>query len=358
MSQSNSGVTLADDITVQDPSPSVSPMSKNRLTWANGVGTVVTQDYTFHSDEKFDLGFDYESLYYEPILGNAMKLVLRTSKDTDGNDIVEPKMVKLTVEEINTIEEFCIKYIDIANYIVFAYDPENGLYAGSILKSEAIEKGFKWTIIGAPNFEASKWVDNNWVRLKATILETGHMNIDPVTICNLCIMGLTEEEYNAWPPRPNEHYVWDFREEKWVDRRELSTTIYNALLSVRTNFEAARWRTYGKYIPQYEQSTWMDQCLEAQAFLDDPSTETPYLDTFLANREDDYIPTKEELAKDVLTNHKEWKVVMAKINAKQWNYLKKIEHAATCADVDRFQKEATEWCNKQLAELGSEVQLR
>lgn len=358
MSQSNNGVNLADDVTIPSQSPTISIKSKNRLTWANGAGTVVTQDYTFHSDEKFELGFDYESLYYEPILGNAMKLVLLEAKDANGNDTVEPKMVGLTVEEINTIEEFCIKYIDIANYIVFAYDPENGLYAGSILKSEAIEKGLKWTIIGAPNFEASKWVDNNWVRLKATILETGQMNVDPGSICNLCIMGLTEEEYNAWPPRPNEHYVWDFKEEKWVDRRELPTTIYNALLAVRTNFEAVRWRTYGKYIPQYEQGTWMDQRLEAQAFLDNPAAETPYLDTFLASREDDYIPTKEELAKDVLANHKEWKVAMAKVNAKQWNYLKKIEHATAPAEVDKVQEEATEWCNKKLAELGSEVQLR
>src|SRR5699024_3153305 len=90
--------------------------------------------------------------------------------------------------------------------------------------------------------------------------------------------------------------------------------------------------------------TWRDQIEEAQNYLEYMNTEnitveTPYIDTFLTERTDENKPTKEELCNDILDNNKKYKIAMATVNAKQWNYLKRAEACTTNTEIDTIKEE-------------------
>ena len=333
--------------------------SKNILTWVGNSGSVTTHGIKFDiEDEKPQLSFEYISLYYEPKFNNAFYVGKVKYKDENNEEKVRIGKKFMDENEIKEVENYCESFLEKADYQVWAYEEDTGFYLGTMMKTEADKKGYKYTTKTGPQYPASKFIPekDEWVKLKATILESGHLNMDPNAICNQCIMGLTEEEFEKFPPRPSDTYTWDFKKEQWVDQRDPDRVKYNASLNVRSQIESVRWRAAGHYTTQFEQMTWMIQLQEARDYLADPEHAiTPYIDTFLENRVDEYVPTKKELCEDIINNNLEFIKSMAEVSAVQWSFLKKIQHAESVADIDRYEKEAVRWSNVKLKEYGSEA---
>ena len=305
--------------------------------WNGESGSIVSRGYKLNLKDKLELSFPYDTIYYEPEVNNKMK-------------IIGEKIFKLTDSEIQEIQKKCEKFLETGDYIVQAYDPSTGLFEGEMYRSEAKQKRFKFRIFESPEHPVSKWVDGKgWVRIAASIMENGTVNLNPGSICPKCVLLLTEEEWNNFPERPNDFFVWDFVESSWKDPRKFEDLKSNAYVDIRHMFESIRWKADGGFIPQYEQQTWMDQYNEAKTWLVNKNAETPYIDAFLNNRTDEYIPEKSEYCKEVVEKHKKFLVSMAKINASQWSFLKKLEHAKDNDEIDKIKNEATTKMNELIS---------
>lgn len=305
-------------------------------TWDGIFGRIISNEYKFTTNEKFELGFKYDSLYYEPEVDSKFKIL-------NGDKIY------LTIEEIEEIHKFCDSYSNEQDYEVQAYSSEDGIFEGVMLKSAAEKEGFKYRLTEVPDHPASKWIDEKgWVKIKASILESGHLVLDPPSMCQKCLIALTEDEWKTFPERKNPYYIWDFKESKWYDPRKIEDLKKSSQLEIRNAFEGVRWKVNGKFIPQFEQETWNEQLLEARSWLSDNNSETPYIDTFLVERTDELKPTKEELCNDIISNHNEYMKSMALVNAVQWGYLKRIDTAKTNEEVDLIKDEAIKDANTRI----------
>lgn len=173
-------------------------------------------------------------------------------------------------------------------------------------------------------------------------MDDGTLRLNPGGRCEKCTLFFTEEEWKVLPEQPTSDYIYDIVNQEWIDPRKFANVLHETQLEIRNYFEAIRWKEWGKYIPQYEQLTWRDQIEEAQNYLADQTVETPYIDTFLNERTDINKPTKQELCSDILNNNKQYKIAMAKVNAKQWNYLKRAESCTTNDELDEIRAEIKE----------------
>jgi len=351
---------LPDDVKNEiNPKVTYNKHSRNVLTWVGNKGSITTHGIKFDiEDEKPVFSFEYTALYYEPILNNAFYVGKVTYTDENNEEKFRIGKKYMSEEEVQEVESYCESFLEQADYQVWAYEEDTKFYIGTMMKKEADAKNYKYTTKTGPQFQASKFDEKTetWLKLKATILESGHLNLDPNSICNQCMIGLTEEEYNNFPKRPSDTYTWSFKEEKWVDNRDLDKTKYNASLSVRSQIEAVRWRSSGKYTTQFEQATWMIQLQEARDYLANPDTAiTPYIDTFLDMRVDEYIPDKKTFCEDIIENNIKFIKTMAEVSAIQWSFTKKIQYATTTQEVDQIEKEAMKWSNLKLKELGSDA---
>jgi len=333
--------------------------SPNALIWHNTIGTVIASGIQFSiKDEKPQFSFSYITMHYEPRLHNAFYMTDIKYIDESGEERTRLGNKYMTEDEIKEVEAYCISFLDTADYQVWAYEPDTLFYTGPMLKSIAIKKNYKYTIKSGPKYEASRYDPDteSWIQLRATILDDGTLNVNPNYICDRCVLGLTDEEFNKFPRRPKDTYKWDFQTESWKDTRDLDETKYKAKLAVKSLIEAVRWKVSGQYTTQFEQFTWMIQLQEARDYLADPEHAiTPYIDTFLKKRVDKYIPTKEELCNDILNNNKEFIELMAELSAIQWAFLKNIQYAESTEDVDKYEKEANIWSNTKLRMLGSKA---
>ena len=185
---------------------------------------------------------------------------------------------------------------------------------------------------------------DHWEPVVAIIMDDGSLRLNPGGRCERCVLFFTEEEWNEFPKQPTSDYIYDITNQEWIDPRKIADVLHETQLEIRNYFEAVRWKEWGKYIPQYEQLTWRDQIEEAQNYLEYMNTEnitvsTPYIDTFLTERTDENKPTKEELCNDILNNNKKYKIAMATVNARQWNYLKRAEACTTNTELDAIRDE-------------------
>lgn len=177
------------------------------LTYSSNLARVSCGDLLLESNDRPNLPFAYDALYFEPPTGLAFKVLAN-------------EQIPLTKEEIAVCEHYCDSFLDSADYPVFACD-DAGVFAGNMHKSEAIEKSLKFTFPQGPDHPASKWVGEQWVRIRASILDDGRLVLDPASICERCIIALTSEEWNAFPQPPvaqdGEEYRWNFVSEDWQD---------------------------------------------------------------------------------------------------------------------------------------------
>lgn len=298
------------------------------VTYVNNKSIIIYNDLRFDTDIKPELSFQFDTLYYEPPTDHFVKGI--------NNEYFE-----LTEEEKQECDTYCRTYVNTADYPVYAYD-EKFIFVGRILKSEAIAKNYGYTILEEPGNVVSKYVIDHWEPIVAIIMDDGTLRLNPGGRCEKCILFFTENEWKVFPEQPTSDYIYDITNQEWIDPRKFANVLHETQLEIRNYFEAIRWKEWGKYIPQYEQLTWRDQIEEAQNYLVDQTVETPYIDTFLNERTDINKPTKQELCSDILNNNKQYKIAMAKVNAKQWNYLKRAESCTTNAELDEIRTEIKE----------------
>ena len=300
------------------------------ITYVNNTAIIIYNDLRFDTNIKPELSFQFDTLYYEPPTNHFVKGI--------NNEFFE-----LTEEEKSECNTYCKTYVENADYPVYAYD-DKFIFVGRILKSEAISKNYGYTILEEPGHVVSKYVTDHWEPVIAIIMDDGSLRLNPGGRCERCVLFFTEEEWNEFPKQPTSDYIYDITNQEWIDPRKIADVLHETQLEIRNYFEAVRWKEWGKYIPQYEQLTWRDQIEEAQNYLEYMNTEnitveTPYIDTFLTERTDENKPTKEELCNDILDNNKKYKIAMATVNAKQWNYLKRAEACTTNTELDAIRDE-------------------
>ena len=300
------------------------------ITYVNNTAIIIYNELRFDTNIKPELSFQFDTLYYEPPTNHFVKGI--------NNEFFE-----LTEEEKSECNTYCKTYVENADYPVYAYD-DKFIFVGRILKSEAISKNYGYTILEEPGHVVSKYVTDHWEPVVAIIMDDGSLRLNPGGRCERCVLFFTEEEWNEFPKQPTSDYIYDITNQEWIDPRKIADVLHETQLEIRNYFEAVRWKEWGKYIPQYEQLTWRDQIEEAQNYLEYINTEnitveTPYIDTFLTERTDENKPTKEELCNDILDNNKKYKIAMATVNAKQWNYLKRAEACTTNTELDAIRDE-------------------
>lgn len=312
-------------------------MSANFCTWDGFIGQITSNDIRFTTNEKFDLGFEYDTLYYEPAANNSFK-------------ILKNEMLQLTDAEIQRITKYQAEYSEKQDYPVWAYD-DHKLYLGEFLKSEAISKGYSYTLIGAPDHPASKLTDDGWKKVKMAVLENGSIILDPASFCVLCLLGFTEEEYKLLPARPSLNYLWDFKSNGWYDPRSLEDCKFTAISDAKGHFDHIVAHEMRDFTPYRQMDTWIWQVKEAEAFqagVEPSATTMPYLWSFLENRTNKNKPTMGELCQDVLDNHRRYLKVSAEINALLWDQLNIIQQATTNAEVDAIMKDVNNLVSKRL----------
>lgn len=295
------------------------------LTFVDGNAIIIYNDLRFDTNIKPELSFQFDAIYFEPPTDHFVKGI--------NNEFFE-----LSEEEKEECYLYCKNYVNSADYPVYAYD-DKFIFVGRILKSEAVSKNYGYTILEEPGNVVSKYVTDHWEAVVAIIMDDGSLRLNPSGRCEKCVLFFTENEWKVFPKQPTKDYIYDIVNGEWIDPRKFEDVLHETQLEIRNYFEAIRWKEWGKYIPQYEQLTWRDQIEEAQNYLANQTTETPYIDTFLNERTDQNKPTKEELCKDILNNNKEYKIAMAKVNAKQWNYLKQAEVCVTNTELDALREE-------------------
>lgn len=298
----------------------------NILVWQNNEAIIHTHDTVFTSTTKPVLSFAYDELYCE----QPTSAYFYTAHG---------RQFSLTDEQIQECLDFCEDFYSNGDYNVYAYDPiDYNLFKGFLLKSECVSKGYKYVVDKAPENLTASWneISQEWITYYAVITENGTLIKDiATTACDKCVVFLTKEEFHKLPIREHDTDSWDFTTETWVDKRDLAQLRKNSILKIRNSFEAVRWKAISEFVPVYEQDTWRIQLAEAQAFLELGSeADTPYIDTFLNERSDITKPSKAELVQDILENHALYVKAMARVNAKQWDFMKAIDTADTGYTVD------------------------
>ncbi len=293
------------------------------LTWSNGMGRVSSGDYLFDVESAPALSFGFDALYYETPTGLAFK-------------VVEGEQVALTEEEIAACRAYCDGYLENGDYPVQAYETENGLYRGVMLKSEAGEKGYSYLIGNLPDHPVSKWTGDAWERVAAVIRSDGSYVLMPASICDACVLFFTESEWaeHSKPVRSTEK--WDFATETWKDSRTVEQAKKSADAWIRGLYVARRKALMGSG-PYQELASWPWQIDEAKAWQADNSAATPFLDGVLAalNEDENTATPKAELVESVLKyTDAEWLGAVGQVHGEMYVNLKKLRAAETLKDID------------------------
>lgn len=299
------------------------------LSWSSGLGKAAFGDIMVDIQVKPELPFDFEALYFEPDTGMLIRIGL------DGMQYL------LTDEEMAACEAQARHLVEHADYTVAAYDGE-GIFRGAMLRSEAEEQELL-TTLRMPGHPASKMVDGQWQPVKAVIMDSGILKLDPESVCQLCLLVMTEAEWEAFPSRPATPFeVWDFATETWMDKRLLQEVKDEGRALIRRVFEGARRALLGA-VPELEQSTWAVQEKEARAWLEDGAVPTPFIDLALQGQP----RTKKELCEDILANAGSTWSLLGKIHAAQWQWYTAVNDCLENVQVDAllFALSETDWEN-------------
>lgn len=293
-------------------------ISQTVLTWTNGIGKAAYDGIMIDIDSKPVMTFAFDSLYYEPETGLLLKIIAN-------------QQITLTNSEIVECECQAKLLVDNADFYVAAYD-DDGVYTGYMLKSVAIDHNYKWTI-EQPDHPSSRMTNGKWVRIVAVIMEDGTLLVQPGGVCPLCVVHMTQEEWNKFTPKPETPFQkWDFVHEVWYDGRDIEDVKKQYIEKARQVFEDLRKQFQKKVIPQYERETWATQKAEALAYLSDNTVSTPHLDVLLSGR----IITKQAFCEDIIRNAQE----MDKINFctmnEQYKFFDEVKAQTSLIDLDNL----------------------
>mgnify|MGYP006988872604 CR=1 FL=1 len=308
----------------------------------DGVDTHLTTkgNKFFLQNEAPELSFDFNQIIYDP----DNQQFQYTTNDNQT-------LLNLNELQIAEIEDYLEYYMDEHDYIVHAYSEPYNLFEGSMAKSTAEAQGFSYRINEIPTDLCPKWVEEHqrWENCVLIIYDDGAPLYHPEGICSRCVKGFTYEEFQNIPEQPSPYHLWDLANDVWYDGRTLERAKLDAAVSIRADFEIYRHEMspYKYFIGDYENITWQYQLDEAKHWLEDNSWSTPYIDTFLLNRTDNDIPTKEEFCNDVIENNNEFIIAIAKINAEQWQFLSQLKHCITNEECIEVSNQAKLYCENK-----------
>lgn len=128
---------------------------------------------------------------------------------------------------------------------VSAYDPnDHNLYQGNMLLSEVKEKNLYFTTIPC-DYPVAKYdeLEDKWEKVVTIIQEDGYVVHNPDSYCVKCVVFLTQEELDKYPPIPESlmyspYLRWDFTKENWKDSRSIRDCRENYISTVTDKFNA------------------------------------------------------------------------------------------------------------------------
>lgn len=306
--------------------------------WSGTSGKIVSQGIVFEIDKKPNLGFTYDSVFYEP--ATNMSFFTTTWKDSEGNDSVVK--LALSEEDIAQIHKYCDEFIEKEDYEVSVYNSDN-IFIGVYLKSQAVANKLKYSITSKPATPIAKYIEekDDFYPVFVVFKEEGFPIFNPTTLTDDMVLFLTKEEWDQLPERKNYKYSLDFTTNKWVDKRELDKVKTDAIMSVRLYFDHAKIQTHGDFKAGYrtptEMAQWTIQEQEAHAYKKDNKALTPFLDGFLSVNSQ---LTKEELVNKILDDYTKASLKrQGKLHGEMYNYIYRIKQAETNDAVDSIMNE-------------------
>lgn len=310
------------------------------LTWSSGICRVLSNGFLFETNTKPKLPFEFVSLFYEPIVSNQIY-------------IYDNVQYHLTDEQVTACQEFCDKFHEVNDYPVLAYDNKN-IFVGSMLKSLAIEKNYKFMLGDIPEYAVSKYNETKaiWEEVVFIIREDGSIVKRPGGYCDQCTYFYTQEEFDANPileeHDDNRYWRFDVESNLWINIGDELNDLKKSLeLRIREKFEKERIDVYGRYTPNYERLTWDVEITEAIAYLHDVSASTPYTDGILIGLEDPNV-TKDIYIKKIMTHNETEKYnALGIIHGKMYKQIYTIRNATTIEELKVLQQQLEESLRQQ-----------
>lgn len=299
------------------------------LYWNGSGGKVVSQGILFEISTKPELGFEYETMSYEPTM-NAAYYTLAVKDENNLNSLLK---VDLSEAELTKVQNFCNTFMATADYEVAAYNTDR-VFVGVIMKSLAIEKNLKYSITERPPMPMAKYNETTgkWEPIFVAFKEDGFPMYNVTKLSDDMVMFFTETEWKDIPKQPSYRYSLDFKTLTWMDKRELERVKTDALMTVRVYYEHQDIRANAGFRTPKEMVQWVTQYNEAKAFTADPKASTPFLDGFLSKNPQS---TKEALCAKILEDYTDDALFAAGAeHGEMYNYVYRIKSATTNAAVD------------------------
>lgn len=297
------------------------------VTWSGNYGVVQSNGINFPIGSRPTLDFEFDSVYYEPDLGNMFK-------------VVNNKNTPLTESEISECSHFGTFFLDVADYPVQAYEPETKIWRGTMMKTEAQASGLSYVLDNAPDFPVARYTENGWEKIVAVILDDGWYKLDPDGVCDRCTLFMSQAEWDAFPHPTTGTQKWNFVSEKWEDYRTLEHAKKNLDQFLRSSYTSKRMDIVGNATAQ-EMASWPIQLAEAEAWSVDKQAATPFIDGMVEALSG--TKTKEEVVVDILKHNDE--IVLkeqGKLHGEMYSYIIRGRAATTLDEVDALEREAAE----------------
>lgn len=301
------------------------------LVW-NGVnGRVLSQNYIFDINEKPEIGFDYDVIFYESEIGNKFYY-------SNGQREITKE---LTPEQIQMCQNYCNNFIEVMDYPVQAYR-DDLVYIGTMPKTEANKEGYGYIIAnGEVPYAFCKLEDNRWQPIYCALEETGRPTFNPAQDDPAYVQLLTLTEYKSLPERTSPVYWFDFSTNTWKDKRNVERTKFNARQEIRAYFDHYNMRSeeFSGRIPAFEMATWSIQKQEAENYLKDETSNTPFIDACLKQIKSISV-TKKEFCERILKHYRDDIFIkQGKLHGMMYDYLYRVELAETNAEIDNIVNE-------------------
>lgn len=298
------------------------------VTWSDNYGMVQTGNMNFPLGSRPTLDFEFDSVYYEPDLGNKFKVI---------NNVRTP----LTESEISECSHFGTFFLEVADYPVQAVEKETNLWRGTMLKSEAQERGYNWVLGQVPDYPVARLIaGDNWEKIVAIIMDDGWYKLEPDGVCDKCVLFMNQQEWNAFPHPTTGTQKWNFQLEKWEDYRTLEHAKNSLDQFLRNSYTTKRMKIVGN-APAQEMASWPIQLSEAQAWTVDNTVSTPFIDGMVASLKG--AKSKEDIVADILKHNEDSTLKkQGELHGEMYGYILRGRAASTLDEVDAIEKEAAE----------------
>lgn len=240
------------------------------VAWSNGIGRVSAGEFLYDIVDKPELGFAYDSVYFETPTNMSMKIV-------DG------EQHQLTDDEVVLCKQFCDTYYASDEFKVFAIDPELRILKGFMSRGECTEQGLEEVIdTEFPEYPLVKRVGDKWERVVAVITESGKLVLLPDGDNPKFNFFFTEEEWKDFPKPTYTDEVFNFQTRTWEDSRKLDTMKTNAAQRIR-QLMSTKYNQFNLVSGMEDLVLYLIQAMEASSYNLDSESATPFVDSVVSN---------------------------------------------------------------------------